>query len=101
MNFIDYCRSFDKEINNVCNSTCKIYKNPRIEFEDLKSEAILKLLELWNKGVDESILLSGKGLVTTVKNHLIDYVRKFYRDPLAKAGSFDEYRFNEFNDSAT
>lgn len=89
MNFVEYCGSFDETINGVCLTTLKIYKNTRIEFDDLKSEAILKMLELWNSGVDENILLSGKGLMTTIKNHLIDYVRKFYKDPLAKADSLD------------
>lgn len=89
MNFADYVSSFDDEINKICIITCKKYKNSRIEFDDLKSEAILKLLELWEKGIDRQILISGKGLISTIKNHLIDYVRKFYRDALASSVTYD------------
>ena len=85
MNFAEYVISFDDEINKICATTCKTYNNHRIEFDDLKSEAILKLLELWNKGTDTGIIESGSDLVTAIKNHLIDYIRKFYRDVLASS----------------
>lgn len=88
-----FIKSCDKEINNICAATCKIYSNPRIEFDDLKSEAILKILEVWDKGTDIGLITSGKGLFVVVKNHLINYVGKFNRDVISKADSLDR----EFN----
>jgi DNA-directed RNA polymerase specialized sigma24 family protein len=61
---------FEAKINIICKQLYKTNNNPRIEFDDLKQEAYLRYLQLAKLNKNDNFIF------TSIRNHLINYIKK-------------------------
>jgi DNA-directed RNA polymerase specialized sigma24 family protein len=74
---------YDKPIKTICQRFAQAHKNYKIEYDDLYQEAYLKLIQLDLTKPKHFILKS-------VVNHLINYCKKWHKDPLTEAISIND-----------
>lgn len=78
-------------IFKMCNRFYKSNQQHKVELEDLKQEALLKLWDLYSTG--KHITGDRNYIIYSIRNHLIDYVRRQKKDLAAKSISIEDSEF--------
>ncbi len=84
--FNDFFNARKKQIAKICLEFDKI-TNHRIEYDDLFQEASLKLFEIYKDKKSLDINYS----LRTVKNHLINYIKKNSKEEEIPKGLLRQY----------
>ncbi len=84
MKFNQLLKQYEAQIDKACVGICKGTKPHKIEVEDLKQEALIKLWQLSTVGI-----VNEKTIMSCIRNHIIDYIRHEKLNPLTSAISLD------------
>jgi group I intron endonuclease len=87
MSFEELLKLFNKDIDKLCTCICYGTKPHKVEVDDLKQEASIKLWELFKgkKHIDKN----KNYIMFAIKNCLLSYIRHEKRNPLTIAVSLD------------
>jgi DNA-directed RNA polymerase specialized sigma24 family protein len=85
MDFNKLLKTYEQKIDGVCKRICDSTRPHKIEFEDMKQEALIKLWQLSLEGITER-----KVILASIRNCLLDYVKHEKLNPLTYAISLDK-----------